>query len=199
MNNKAIGIFDSGIGGLMVLKEMMKKMPNEKYIYLGDTKNFPYGEKNKENIIKYTKNNIKTLIKYDVKLIVIACGTATSQALDKVKNEFEVPIIGIIEPTVNYISTLGLNKIGVMATTGTIRSGAWGKAIKEKSPNMKVVNLACPVLANLAENEQADTKEGRKAIHVYTEYFKKNKVDNIILGCTHYPIYEDIIRNEFER
>ena len=199
MNNKAIGVFDSGIGGLMVLKEIMRKIPNEKYVYLGDTKNFPYGEKNKENIIKYTKNNIKTLIKHDVKLIVIACGTATSQALDEVKNEFEVPIIGIIEPTVNYISTLGLNKIGVMATTGTIRSGAWEKAIKEKNPNMEVVNLACPVLANLAENEQADTKEGRKAIHVYTEYFKKNKVDNIILGCTHYPIYEDIIRNEFER
>ena len=199
MNNKAIGIFDSGIGGLMVLKEMMKKMPNEKYIYLGDTKNFPYGEKSKENIREYTKNNIKTLIEHDVKLIVIACGTATSQALDEVKNEFEVPIIGIIEPTVNYISMLDLNKIGVMATTGTIKSGAWEKAIKEKSPNMKVVNLACPVLANLAENKQANTKEGRGAIHTYTEYFKKNNVDNIILGCTHYPIYEDMIRNEFKR
>ena len=197
MNNKAIGIFDSGIGGLMVLKEMIKKIPNEKYIYLGDIKNFPYGEKSKKDIIKYTKNNIKTLLKHDVKLIIIACGTATSQALDEVKKDFDIPIIGIIESTVNYISTLNLDKIGVMATNGTINSKAWEKAIKEKNKKIKVFNLACPMLANLAEKEEINTKKGIQAIHRYTEFFKKNNVNNIILGCTHYPIYDDMIKNEF--
>lgn len=198
MKTLPIGIFDSGIGGITVFKELKKKMPNENYIYLGDMKNFPYGEKSKEEIIEFTRNNIKELIKRGAKIIIIACGTATSQALDIVKNEFDIPIIGIIEPTAKYVSTLSLNKIGVIATSGTIRSRAWEKQIKEKDPNIEVINKACPLLANIVEEGKATTKESLNAIHEYMENFKKNKVDTIILGCTHYPVFTKIIQNEFE-
>lgn len=197
MDNRPIGVFDSGIGGVMVLKELKKKMPNERYIYLADTLNFPYGEKRKEEIIGYTKNNINTLLKENVKLVIIACGTATSQALEIVKNEFNIPIIGIIEPTIDYIENLNIEKIGVIATSGTIRSGAWEYNIKSKNPNMKVINQACPLLASIAEEGKAKSKESLEAIHKYMQIFKDEKVDTIILGCTHYPIYNEIIRNEF--
>ena len=103
MNNNAIGVFDSGVGGMTVLKELMKTLPNENFVYFGDTKRFPYGSKSKETIIELTRKRIENLILKDVKLIVIACGTATSQALEEVKKMFSVPIIGIIEPTVKYL------------------------------------------------------------------------------------------------
>ena len=197
MKNKPIGVFDSGIGGIMVLNQLVKKMPYEKYVYLGDNKHFPYGEKTKEEIIEYTRQNIKILLKNNVKMIIIACGTATSQALDIVKNEFDIPIIGIIEPTVKYVAYLKLDKIGIMATTGTIRSGAWEKKIKLKIPKINVYNLACPILASLAENDIINSKKGKDAIHNYMEFFKDNGVNNIVLGCTHYPIYEKMIKDEY--
>ena len=198
MKKKIIGVFDSGIGGLTVLEEIKKVNPDEEYIYLKDIDNFPYGEKSKEEIIKLTRNNIKKLIEKKAQLIVIACGTATSQALEVVKNEFEIPIIGIIEPTVKYLSGLNLDKIGVMATTGTIRSGMWEKSIKNKFPKIKVVNQECPVLASMVEEKNIYSKESLDAVHKYTEVFKENCIDTIILGCTHYPIYDEIIKSEFE-
>ena len=198
MDNRPIGVFDSGVGGLTVLKEIKKKNPKEKYIYLKDSKNFPYGERSKEEIINLTRNNIKKLLEKNVKMVIIACGTATSQALDIVKNEFDIPIIGIIEPTVNYIKKLNLKKIGVMATVGTIRSGMWEKCIKEKQPNIEVINQACPVLASMAEEERIYSKESLEAVHEYVQIFKSNNVDTIILGCTHYPMYDEIIKKEFD-
>ena len=198
MDNRPIGVFDSGIGGLTVLKELRKKLPNEDYIYLGDTKNFPYGEKSTHQIIEFTRNNIKSLIKENVKIVVIACGTATSQALEVVKKEFNIPILGIIEPTVDYIKAMNLKKVGVIATTGTIRNGAWEKKIKEKINYIEVINRACPLLASIAEEGRAKSKESLDAVHRYMQIFKDNNVDTIILGCTHYPIYKKIIKNEFE-
>ena len=127
MDTRPIGIFDSGIGGLTVLKELEERLPNENFIYFGDTLNFPYGEKTKEEIIQFSIKNVNYLIEQDVKAIIIACGTATSQSLDVLKDKFDIPIIGIIEPTVNYVKSLGLKKIGVIATTGTIRSRSMGK------------------------------------------------------------------------
>ena len=197
MTKRPIGVFDSGVGGLTVLEEMKKAMPNEKFIYLADTKNFPYGEKSKEEIINFTRNNIKELLEKNVKMVVIACGTATSQALDIVKKEFKIPIIGIIEPTVEYISEKKLNKVGVIATTGTIRSGVWEEKLKEKNHDIIVINKACPLLASIAEEGKAKSKESLDAIHEYMQIFKDNNVDTIILGCTHYPIYEEIIKKEF--
>lgn len=196
MEKGAIGIFDSGVGGLTVFSEIRKKLPNENVIYLGDTKNFPYGNKSKEEIIRFSKENIETLIKKGVKIIIIACGTATSQALEVLKIEYEIPIIGIIEPTVNYIKTRKIKEIGVIATEGTIKNGAWEKQLKEKIADIKVINKACPMLATIAEEGRAKSEEGKKAIKEYMEPFKKNHTDKIILGCTHYPIYEELIREE---
>ena len=198
MRDKAIGIFDSGVGGLTVLAEIRKNLPNENIIYLGDTKNFPYGSKSKEEIIEFAIQNVDILINKGVKVIVIACGTATSQAIEVLKDKYDIPIIGIIEPTVEYIKGQNYDEIGVIATEGTIRSGAWEKELKEKIPNIKVTNKACPMLATIAEEGRAQSEEGRKVIKEYMKPFKEKRIDKIILGCTHYPIYEKIIRQELE-
>ena len=198
MNNKAIGVFDSGVGGLTVLAEIRKNLPNENIIYLGDTKNFPYGSRSKEEIIEFATQNVETLIKKQVKVIVIACGTATSQALDILKEKFNIPIIGIIEPTIEYIEKQKYQEVGVIATEGTIRSGAWEQKLKEKMPEIKVTNKACPMLATIAEEGKARSVEGRAAIKEYMKPFKEKHVNKIILGCTHYPIYEKIIREELK-
>ena len=196
MNNKAIGVFDSGVGGLTVLAEIRKNLPNENIIYLGDTKNFPYGSRSKEEIIEFAIQNVETLIQKNVKIIVIACGTATSQALETLKQKFDIPIIGIIEPTVEYVKNQDYQEIGVIATEGTIRSGAWEQKLKEKMPEIKVINKACPMLATIAEEGKAQSQEGRQVIKEYMKPFKEKQINKIILGCTHYPIYEKIIREE---
>lgn len=198
MNNDAIGIFDSGVGGLTVFSEIRRKLPNENIIYLGDTKNFPYGNKSKEEIIKFSIENTKKLIEKGVKIIVIACGTATSQAIDVLQGMFDLPIVGIIEPTIEYVKQQNMKRVGVIATEGTIRSGAWETKLKEKIPDIEVINKACPMLATIAEEGRAKSEEGRKVIKEYMKPFKENKIDKIILGCTHYPIYEEIIKEELE-
>ena len=195
MDKRPIGIFDSGVGGITVLKEIKNKMPNENIIYIGDTQNFPYGNKSKEEIIKFSIENVNKLLK-KVKIIVIACGTATSQALGVLKEKFDIPIIGIIEPTVKYIKSKNYQKVGVIATEGTIKNGAWERKLKEKIPNIQVINKACPMLATIAEEGKAKSKEGKKVIKEYMKPFKSEKIDKIILGCTHFPIYEQIIRDE---
>lgn len=198
MRNNAIGIYDSGVGGLTVLAEIKKCVPNENIIYLGDTKNFPYGNKSREDIIKIAIQNVELLIKKQVKIIIIACGTVTSQAIDILNEKFDIPIIGIIEPTIKYIEKQKYQELGVIATEGTIRSGAWEKKLKEKIPEIKVINKACPMLAIIAEEGKAQSIEGRTIIKEYMEPFKRNKTNKIILGCTHYPIYEKIIREELK-
>lgn len=197
MDKRPIGIFDSGVGGITVLKEIKNKMPNENIIYIGDTQNFPYGNKSKEEIIKFSIENVNKLLKKDVKIIVIACGTATSQAIDVLKEKFDIPIIGIIEPTVKYIKSKNYQKVGVIATDGTIKNGAWERKLKEQIPNIHVVNKACPMLATIAEEGKAKSEEGRIVIQEYMKPFKEQKINRIILGCTHFPIYEQIIRDEF--
>lgn len=196
MDKRPIGIFDSGVGGLTVLAEIKKKLPNENLIYLGDTKNFPYGSKTKEEIIQFSIKNAQKLIELGAKIVVIACGTATSQAIEVLKERFNIPIIGIIEPTVEFIKSQNINRIGVIATEGTIRSGAWENCLKEKIESIEVINKACPMLATIAEEGRATSEEGRAVIKEYMEPFKKNKIDQIILGCTHYPIYQELIKQE---
>lgn len=193
MDARPIGMFDSGVGGMTVLKEIKEKLPNEKIIYLGDTKRFPYGSKSKETIIELTKKGVEFLLEKDVKAIIIACGTATSQALDVVRKIYNIPIIGIIEPTVEYIhDKQNIKRVGVIATAGTIRSNGWEKSIKEKVNNISVVNKACPLLAPMAEEGWTDNEIAKLAVR---EYLKDmNNLDALILGCTHYPLFEDVIK-----
>lgn len=195
MDNRAIGMFDSGVGGLTVYKEIKRKLPNEKIIYLGDTKEFPYGSKSKQSIIELTKQNIKFLLKFNVKLIIIACGTATSQALEEVKDICKVPIIGIISPTIDYLKQKNTYKeIGVIATRGTILSNEWEKNIKKEINKVKVYNKECPLLAPMAEEGWTKNNIARLTIKEYLKEFPK--LDALILGCTHYPLFEEIIKEE---
>lgn len=194
MDTRAIGMFDSGVGGMTVYKEVKKAFPKQKIVYLGDTARFPYGSKSKETIIEITRKGIEFLIQKNVKLIIIACGTATSQALEEVKNSYPIPIIGIIEPTVQYIKESHLRKIGVIATHGTIRSNAWEQELKKKIENIEVQNKACPLLAPMAEEGFIDNEIAKLTIHEYLKDLKN--IDGLILGCTHYPLFKPLIAKE---
>lgn len=198
MDNRPIGIFDSGLGGLTVLYELKKVMPEENYIYYGDTLNFPYGNKTKEQIIEYSNKITKYLISQNVKMIIVACGTATSQALDVINNKYKIPIEGIIDPTVEYVKNKKIKNIGVIGTIGSIRSRAWENQLKAQIPNINVINKACPLLAEIVEEDKAKSKESIKAIHNYMKVFKENNIKDIILGCTHYSIIDELIKKEFQ-
>ena len=195
MNKCPIGMFDSGVGGLTVLKEVMKELPNEDVIYLGDTKRFPYGTKSKETIIKCTREAIEFFITKKVKMVVIACGTASSQALEEVRKIYNIPIVGIIEPTVKYLAEENrFKKIGVIATTGTIKSKSWEKNLQKSISNAKIVSKACPLLAPMAEEGWTENEIARLTIKEYLKGLED--VDSLILGCTHYPLFEKIIKEE---
>lgn len=195
MDTRPIGMFDSGVGGLTVLKEIKKRNPNENIIYLGDTKRFPYGSKSKETIIELTKKGIEFLLSKNVKAIVIACGTATSQALEEVKKEYDVPIIGIIDSTTEYIKKhKKLRKIGVIATTGTIRSKGWQNKIHSQMPEAIISYKACPLLAPMAEEGWTENEIAKLTVQEYLKGFED--INCLILGCTHYPLFKKIIREE---
>lgn len=184
-------------GGLTIFSQIAKKLPNEDIIYLGDTKQFPYGGKSKETIIELTKKNIEFLIKEGVKAVVIACGTATSQALEEIEGKYSIPIIGIIKPTVlDMLKENRIGEIGIMATTGTIRSGAWEREINREIKNAKVINKACPLLAIMAEEGWTSNEIARLTIREYVKCFKKTNINKLILGCTHYPLFKDLINEE---
>lgn len=196
MDDRPIGIFDSGVGGLTVFQQIKTVLPNERMIYLGDTKRFPYGSKSKETIIELSRKNCDFLIKSQVKVIIIACGTATSQALESLKNMYSIPIVGIIEPTVLSLKQEKIHKIGVMATTGTIKSNSWEHEIKKLIPDVDVINKPCPLLAQMAEEGWTNNEIARLTIKEYVSVFKNNPVEKLILGCTHYPLFKDLIEKE---
>ncbi len=194
MDKKPIGMFDSGVGGLTVLEEIRKILPQEDIIYLGDTKRFPYGSKSKEAIIDISKKCTKFLEKENVKMIIIACGTATSQALEEIKKVSNIPVIGIIEPTVNYLMDKNYKKIGIIATNGTIKSGEWERKLKEKIKNIDVISKATPLLAPMAEQGWTENEVAKQTIKEYMKDLKD--IDTLILGCTHYPLFKSLIQNE---
>ncbi len=196
MDNRKIGIFDSGVGGLTVFSEIIKQLPNEEIIYIGDTKRFPYGSKSKESIIQISKQIVNYLVSQNVKLIVIACGTATSQALEELKQIYKVPIIGIIEPTILNCINNDTKNVGIIATKGTIRSGEWEKQIKQKNNNTYIISKETPLLAQMAEEGWTKNEVAKMAIKEYMKDFKDTKIEKIILGCTHYPLFEELIKQE---
>ena len=197
MDSRAIGVFDSGVGGCTVLKEIKKQLPNENYIYLGDTKRFPYGEKSKEEIIEYAKEAVHFFERNNVKAIIIACGTATSQALEEAQKETLIPVIGVIEPTAKYIKEKKYKKIGLIATKGSIRSKGWEQNIKKENEDIEITTKACPLLAPLVEQGWAKSKATKIIVKEYLKDIKN--VEAIVLGCTHYPIIKDIIKKYSKR
>ncbi|MBQ8299439.1 MAG: glutamate racemase [Clostridia bacterium] len=195
MNKRAIGMFDSGCGGLTVLKEYMKLMPNEDFIYFGDTAHLPYGDKSPEKIIEYCEEIVKFLITKDVKMIIIACGTASATAYEYLKEKYDIEIRNIITPTAQILED---KSIGVIATKATIKSNAWEKAIHSFNPNANITSIACPLFVPIIE-ECLIENEGTP--YFIKEYISKlniesTKISSIVLGCTHYPLLKDQIQEE---
>lgn len=197
MNNNCIGVFDSGLGGLTTVKKIMEELPNENIIYFGDTSRLPYGTRSDETIVKYVRSDIKFLQSFNVKTIVIACGTASSVALPIVRKEIDTPIIGVVGATVNAsIAATKNKKIGIIGTSGTINSGSYEKLINEIDPEINTYSQSCPLFVSLVENGHFNTKVTKLVIEEYLSDIKSEGVDTLILGCTHYPLLKIAI-NEF--
>lgn len=196
MNNSPIGVFDSGVGGLTVAREIMRELPDESIVYFGDTARVPYGSKSRETVTTFSKQIIRFLKTKDVKAIVIACNTASAFALHEVAKDADIPIIGVIEPgarTANNVTENG--RVGIIATEGTVRSGTYEKVLKKINPNLKVFLKACPLFVPLVENGFIcrDDQIVRLVIRRYLSELKETGVDTLILGCTHYPLLRDAI------
>lgn len=195
MNNKPIGVFDSGIGGLTVLKKIIKVLPNEKYIYYADTDNVPYGTKPKEDVKKYVKEAVEFLIKNNVKVIVIACNTATSIAIKDLRNEYSLPIIGI-EPAVKpAIENRCNKKVLVMATPITIREEKLHNLVNELNAESNVDLIAMPKLVEFAEAGEFDSNKVTEYLISQLKDFDLEKYSELVLGCTHFPFFKEEIRN----
>jgi glutamate racemase len=195
MNNKGIGVFDSGLGGLTVVKEIMNLMPNERIFYLGDTARTPYGTKTKETIISFSKENTAFLLKKNVKIIVVACNTASALALKEIKHAFDIDIIGVIEAGARAaVETTKNKRIGVIGTKATIASCAYIAAIKKYDSHCRVFGQAAPLLVPLVEEGWLSNKETESILRRYLESFKSNKIDTLVLGCTHYPLLKPLIK-----
>ncbi|HNZ28714.1 MAG TPA: glutamate racemase [Candidatus Goldiibacteriota bacterium] len=195
MNNKAIGVFDSGLGGLTVVKEIMKILPDEKIIYLGDTARTPYGTKTKETIIRFSAENTAFLLKKNVKAVVVACNTASALALNEIKKEFGINIIGVIDAGARAAVAATENKrIGIIGTKATIGSGIYEKTIKKFNPDIKVFSNPAPLLVPLVEEGWLDRRETEGILKYYLAPFKGKKIDTLVLGCTHYPLLKPLIR-----
>jgi len=195
MNNKAIGVFDSGLGGLTAVKEIIDIMPSESVVYFGDTGRVPYGSRSEETIIKYTKQDIVFLKQHDIKLVLAACGTASSVALPFIKDE-DIKIIGVVEPTVKKALDITQNgKIGIIGTAGTIKSKSYENMLLNESKDIFVTAKACPLFVPLVENGYLNCEVTRLVAKEYLEVVMKNGCDTLILGCTHYPLLSDVIND----
>jgi glutamate racemase len=190
-----IGIFDSGIGGLTVVKELIKLLPDENLIYFGDTARIPYGTKSRRLIQQYALEDAYFLLQYDIKLLVVACNSASSLALPVLQERLDIPIIGVVIPGAQAAVDLSLNKrIGVIGTAATINSGAYSAQIKRLMPDAKIIGQPCPLLVPLVEEGWLDDYVTQLTLKKYLHDMMKEDIDTLILGCTHYPLLESAIR-----
>ena len=194
MTWKSIGIFDSGVGGLTVLREIMHVLPQEDTIYFGDTARVPYGTKSPETVTRYAGEIASFLIRRDIKLLVVACNTASAVALPSLKRQLSIPVVGVIEPGARRAVELTRSgRIGVIGTAGTIRSSAYTRAIKRLKPNAEVLTRACPLFVPLAEEGWVDNQVARLTAQTYLQELKDSGIDTLVLGCTHYPLLKPLI------
>ncbi|MDD3374453.1 MAG: glutamate racemase [Candidatus Omnitrophica bacterium] len=190
----AIGVFDSGLGGLTVVKELIKQLPNEHIVYFGDTARVPYGTKSLEAIIRFSKENVHFLLKHKVKMIVVACNSSSSLALPTLRKEFSLPIIGVIEPGAKKACETTKNRrIGVIATSATIQSQKYVRMIKKILKKAIVSSQACPLFVPLVEEGWFSDRITRDIAKKYLSTMIQSKIDTLILGCTHYPLLKEII------
>lgn len=192
--NAPIGVFDSGVGGLTVAREIMRQLPEERMVYFGDTARLPYGNKSKENVIRFSEQIIRFLRTKDVKAIVIACNTASSHALEAVRKSEDIPIIGVINAGARAaVSATRNGKIGVIGTQGTISSKAYSVVLKEMNPNVEVFGKACPLFVPLVEEGFFHDTVTDEIASRYLSVLKEKYVDTLVMGCTHYPLLRSTI------
>ncbi len=191
-----LGVFDSGIGGLTVVHALLKTLPNENIIYFGDTARVPYGPKSPETVRGYAKQDAQFLVSQKIKMIVVACNTVSAVALDVVQKEANVPVVGVIIPGAKSAVNVSKNKrIGIIGTKGTIASNAYANAIRQLDGTIKVFGKACPLFVPLAEEGFTNHKATEMIAKEYLFSFKQEKIDTLVLGCTHYPLLKEIIQN----
>lgn len=196
MDNRPIGVFDSGLGGLTVVREIMREMPNESIIYFGDTGRVPYGNRGKDTLIKYTAQDISFLKSFDIKSIVVACGTASSVALPEIVDNYDIPITGVVRPAAQYAAEMTKNgKIGIIGTTATINSGLYQSLLLSYGKDFEIYTKSCPLFVPLVENGFEHKEAARLIAMDYLEEIKSAGVDTLILGCTHYPLLTETIRS----
>lgn len=195
-NHEAIGFIDSGVGGLTVMKEAMRQLPNERLIYLGDTARCPYGPRPATQVVQFTWEMTNFLLEKNIKMLVIACNTATAVALEEIKAHLEIPVVGVILPgTRAALKATKNNRIGIIGTVGTIKSNAYEKALKSKVPNTSVTSLACPKFVPLVESNEFHSSVAKKVVSETLNLLQLKKLDTLILGCTHYPLLRPLIQN----
>ncbi len=195
LDNRPIGIFDSGLGGLTCVREVMKIMPDEDIIYFGDTGRVPYGSRSSATIVKYVRQDINFLRSFDIKFIIIACGTASAAALPHITTEYDTDIIGVVDAaSKRAVKATRNGRIGVLGTRGTINSGKYVEKIGKLNPDFEVVSNACPMFVPIVENGYADSEVADILAKEYLERLVERQVDTIILGCTHYPLLRNTIQ-----
>ncbi|KPK44096.1 MAG: glutamate racemase [Nitrospira bacterium SM23_35] len=197
IRNRPIGIFDSGIGGLTVLKEILRVLPDENTIYLGDTARVPYGIRSPETVIRYSFENTKFLSFKDIKILVVACNTASSVGLGAVKSRVSIPVVGVIEPGAKAaVAATKSKKIGVIGTEATINSSAYARAIQALDESIEVVGLACPLFVPLVEEGWTEGHIAAMVAEKYLSGLQNRNIDTVVLGCTHYPLLKNVIAEE---
>lgn len=187
-NHRAIGVFDSGVGGLTVFREIARALPREPLIYLGDSARVPYGTKSPQTVLRYAQEAARHLMSRDIKMLVVACNTATAAALPVLQETLSIPVIGVVEPGARAAVEKTSGVVGVIATEGTVRSRAYTTAIKAIDPDIEVIESAAPLFVPLAEEGWANTHVAREVAEIYLEPLIDAGIDTLVLGCTHYPI-----------
>lgn len=194
INQAPIGVFDSGVGGLTVAREIMRNLPNEKIVYFGDTARVPYGSKSKETVLRYSRQIVRFLRTQDVKAIVIACNTASAMALEEIQNEIDIPIIGVIKPGAKVAAeTTKNNRVGVIGTSATVGTHLYRELIQEINPEIEVIEKSCPLLCPLVEEGWLKDPITDMVLTRYLDELVKEGIDSLILGCTHYPLLRSTI------
>jgi glutamate racemase len=191
----AIGMFDSGIGGLTVLREVRKLLPCEHVVYLGDTARVPYGNRSPETVTRYSLENTRFLLSKGIKMLIVACNTSSAVALSALKRSLPIPVVGVIDPpSKEAVRRTRTGKIGVIGTRATVNSQAYPKAIKRLDPSMEVRSKACPLFVPVVEEGLEEDEVARVVVRKYLEEFRDSGIDVLVMGCTHYPILERQIR-----
>ncbi|MBI3320156.1 MAG: glutamate racemase [Candidatus Omnitrophica bacterium] len=195
-SRKPIGVFDSGIGGLTVVKALLQELPHESIVYFGDTARVPYGSKSKATIVRFSMENVEFLLRFNVKSIIVACNTSSSWALPTLRRYFKVPIIGVIRPGARAaVQKTTKGRIGVIGTEATMKSRAYELEIKRLNPSIKVFSQSCPLFVPLVESGWLNGPVSAQIASTYLEPLKRQRIDTLILGCTHYPLLAPVIRH----